>query len=639
MKRYVLFAGGTGTRAAQALLTAAAAGVTQADHLTVLLADTDLSGSRSAEMLRAQAADYERVRAAFSVAAEQGANRPFRTALTLHAWPRQLPGDACTLADWTALSEEDALLCQAMFDGDAAQLDLRGGFHGRRALGRTVIAGLLEEAAKDPEDVLTLLIAEMNAALEAGEEVRVVLAGSVCGGTGAAALPLMARHIQEQTKGRARIGAVLLAASGDYEDAAQAREALAEFAAEGACSAVCVLGLPRSSCTAAPADYAQLTDWLAVYCMDVLLHRPAWPEGLFTVQAPEGPLTWEIFGKAGPRYRRGYGRLFKAAAAWGAVIGPQVEKRLTRPFFLRDGLFGWYAHFFRRAGNQKEMCLEDVKCLSRLMRVMLLWLGGLMRTLPPEMTHAAEMSQVRQEAEQHYRGLTELVGQLALLDDDVQRTGEYEDGRVYRSREEQSGEKEQTLRRIDAVKQEIADRIARQEQLNRRLGGANVMRMLQDAQDAAQAEGDELRARYTEANRRIDHAESIAAPEDLYRITDARTKLERMVRHQQVLDAREAFIQGDVQKASADAMRFARPVTAGSSTGGLFHDGFTGRLLAQDKRLKAAEVEGLWPEMVIPADGRTLKATLKRIRKAEVDGCAPVMSLMRALILEAMEEV
>ena len=67
------------------------------------------------------------------------------------------------------------------------------------------------------------------------------------------------------------------------------------FAQEDVCDAVAVLGLPMSSCSSVPADYAHLTDWLAVYSMDVLLHRPQWPSGVFTVKAPEGPLSWAIF--------------------------------------------------------------------------------------------------------------------------------------------------------------------------------------------------------------------------------------------------------------------------------------------------------------------------------------------------------
>lgn len=640
MKRYVLFVGGTGARAAEALLCAACAGVLQADTLEVLLADTDRRGLRSAELLKAKYADYARVQSALSEQAQIGAARPFQTEMNLHAWPERLPGGAAPLREWTAGSETDALLCQALFDPEAASLDLREGFHGRRALGQTVFAGLLNEAAAHEDDALTALIADMQEALEAGEEVRAVLAGSVCGGTGAAGLPMLARHIQAQTQGRARLGAVLLAASGDHEDAAKGKEAIAAFARESACSAVCVLGLPKSSCTSAPADYAHLTDWLAIYCMDVLLHRPTWPEGLFTVQADMKPLTWDVFGKAAERYRIAYGRLMKAAAAWTYAIGPQVKKRMEKPLYLRDCLFGWYAHFFRRARDISGACLEDAECLTRLMSVVLLWLGGLMKTLPPEMTHAAELAEAQETAQSHYAALAELVGQLTMLDEVAQKDEDYEDGMVYRHHTEDDSEAEKAQQRIEAVKQEIERRTAEQERLNRRMGGAATMRLLQEALEDAQSASEELRQRYDEANRRIAHAESIAAPEDQYRITDARTKLQRMVRHQQMLDVRESYIRADVERVSGEEARFAKPAVAGSGEGnGMFHRGLTSRLLTQERRLTRSEVEALWPEMVQPADGRTLRQALRSIKKAPVDEAAPVMSLLHALIRNAMEEV
>ena len=324
MKRYVLFVGGGGARAADALLVACCAGVLRADQLQVLLADTDHHGTLSAELLQAKYADYARAQTALQEEQPAPDLTPFRTAVNFHAWPAELPGGATTLQEMTAASQEDALLCQALFGADVAQLDLREGFHGQRMLGKTVFAGMLEAAAQDPSDALTKLIAEMNAALDADEEVRVVLCGPVTGGTGAAGLPMLARHVHRWTAGRARIGAVLLAASGDHEDPAKAQQAIAEFADERACSAVCLLGLPLSSCSSAPADHAHLTDWLAVYGMDILLHRPAWPEGLFTVQADVGPLRWEVFGKAAQRYRLAYGRLVKAAVAWNQIIGPQT---------------------------------------------------------------------------------------------------------------------------------------------------------------------------------------------------------------------------------------------------------------------------------------------------------------------------
>lgn len=631
MKRYVLLLGGSGVRTAEALMIAAAAGVLQAENIELLLADTDGRGSQ--ELLRAQYADYAHVHQALA----NQATAPFRTELTLHRWQDRMPENAATLMDW-AQSADDALLCQALFTQEEAGAPLIGSLQGRRNLARTLFAAMLDEAANTPDNALSALIADMNAAIAAGEEVRVALAGSLCGGIGAAGLTMLARHICKETGGKARIGAVLLAATSNYEDPAQARQALAEFARDEICDAVCVLGLPRSSCPAVHGDYARLTDWLAVYCLDMLLHRPQWPQGVFTVQAPQGELTWDVFGKAAPRYRLAYGRLIKTAAAWDAMIGPQVEKRLRRPNFLRDRLFGWYPHFFRRAGNLREICLADAACLTRLMRTALLWLGGVMRSLPPEMTHAAEMAQAIQAGEEHYRSLTELVGQLALLDEDTQRTEIYEEARVYRNRQEQDGETERNLQRIDGVKREIAERTAHQEQLNRRMGGAAMMRMLQEALDKANQEGEELRERYIEANRRIDHAETIAAPEDMYRITDARTKLDRMVRHQQLLDAREDFILADAEKASGEALRYVKPALSGEGKGGLFHEKLLTKLRRMDKRLTPADVEGIWADMVLPADGRSLKEALKLLKRACVNENMPVLSLLEAMLQSAMKE-
>lgn len=640
MKRYVLFVGGGGARAAEALLVAASAGVLRADAIQVLLADTDHHGLRSAELLRAKYADYDCLQNVMQDEQPSGDLRPFGTQLTFCSWPSALPGGAATLADWTQAEEADALLCQAFFAPEAADTDLRGGLQGDRTLGQTVFAGLLSSAAEDPADLLTVMLDEMNAAINAGEEVRVALCGSVTGGTGAAGLPMLARHVREKTRGRARIGAVLLAASGDHEDPARARSAIADFAGESACSAVCLLGLPRSSCSAAPADYAHLTDWLAIYSLDILLHRPAWPEGLFTVQTDGGPLSWNIFGKAAARYRLAYGRLMKAAVAWTYIVGPQVEKRLRHPSFLRDRLWGWYAHFFRRGGCGRDVCLEDVTQLTRLMRVIILWMSGLMHTLPPEMTHWEELGPTMEEARKHYQGLVDLAGQLAMLDEEAQQSEAFDEGRVYRNGVGDESESAQAMHRIDAVRQEIDRRSAIHARFSQKLGGAASVRLVQDALENVRGESVALQARYQEANRRIDHAESIAAPQDLYRITDARTKLDRMVRHQRMLDAQEAFISEDVLRAEGDEKRFSKPETKGAGNGnGILHAKLLDRLLLQERRVKAAEVEAAYPQMVQPADGCTLKTTLKRSKKAPVNDHAPVLSLIHAMITGAMEEV
>ncbi len=633
MKRYLLLIGGAGARLTDALLCAVSAGVCPPGDLRILLADVDQRGVQGAAMQAAHLADYNRIRQAMR--AETG---PFSINMTFASWPESLPGDASTLSAFTTASEEDRLLCQALFDEDAAALDLHEGFHGRRSLAQVTFAGLLHEAANNPDDALMRLIADINADAAAGEDVRVVLAGSVCSGTGAAGIPALSQFIEERIPASVHMGAVLLTAVTDQQDATKAREALTQYALEGLCSAVCVLGLPKSSRPAAPAELARLTDWLAVYCMDVLLNRPVWLDGVFTVRAPEGPLSWAIFGKAAERYRIAYGRLFKAAVALVYVLGPEADRRMARPFFLRD-LFGWYGHFYRRMEVTPEDERDMLAAVLRLMKVMLLWLGGLCKTLPFDLRHATALGKARQEAAAHYDALTELVSHLCVMDDDAQRNDDYDESVVHRHYTPEVTESEQTLRRIDAVKQEIARRDAEQVALNRKMGGASVMAMLEDALEAAETEARGIHNRYDEAVRRIDHAESIAAVKDQYRIIDARTKLQRMERHKLMLDSRLERVRADVAAAKDEETRFDHPaMTPTGIENALVSQKLAERLL-QREPLSRAEVEAIWGRMICPSETAAFKPTLKALRRAEKDPAQPTVSLLGALMDEAMEGV
>lgn len=634
MKRYVLLCGGTGARLADALIVAASAGVFPAETLEVLLADPDRRGVRSAGLAAAKMADYDRVRTAMNAA-----SGPFAAQLNFRAWPKSLPEDAATLADLTAGSEEDALLCQALLDEQAAQLDLHEGFHGRRMLGQIVFAGLLHEAEQNPEDPLSAMADEMVRAIEAGEEVRVVIAGSICGGTGAAGIAALCRYLRRRTEDRVRLGAVLIGPNTDEDDAAAAHEAIAAYAEAGLCDTIGLLALPRAVRGSCPADYAQLTDWLAVYMMDVLLHRTEWLTGLFTVRAPEGPAAWPMFGRAAERYRIAYGQLMKTALAWQYILGETVEKRLEKPFFLRDGLLGWYAHFFRRMHTTAEEQLALARSVSRLMRISLLWLGGVSKTLPLDMRYAAILGQARVEGWHHYHDLVHLASQLAVMDDDAQHGELFADNQVYRrNNSEEAREAENAIRRINAVKKEVARRRIEQVALQRRMGGNALMTQLLAALDSAQREYDEINDRYAEAVRRIDHAESIAAPEDQYRITDARTKLQRMTRHSLLLRSKLALIQQDVEDAQRQGLRFDKPsIPASAAENGLFLPEIAEKLLQRDQ-LTRQQVERLWPDMVGPRKTVSCKQAMKAIRRAAADKEAPLMSLLHALLTVSMKE-
>lgn len=634
MKRYVLLVGGTGARLADALICAACAGVFPAEKVNVLLADTDRRGVRSAGLVGAKMADYARVHRAM-----KQSEGPFRTELAFSAWPEALPADASTLSQYTAGAEADELLCQALFDQDAAGLDLHEGFHGRRMLGQVTYAGLLHEADQDPEDALACLADEMAAAVREGEEVRVVLAGSVCGGSGAAGMAALSRYIRKRTEDKVCLGAVLMGPCAQEQDANAACEAIRAYAREEICDTVCLLALPQASRASSPAEFAQLTDWLGVYCMDVLLHRPVWLNGLFTVKAPQGPLSWEIFGKAAQRYRLCYGGFIKAASAWTAWLSREVEKRLRKPFFLRDSLLGWYAHFFRRMEGDREDQLLLMEPLTRLLNVCLIWFGGIGKTLPIDLRHASALAAAREEAQTHYRELTDLASRLAVMDDDALRTELYEDNLVYRNKNSsEAAEAEASLKRIAAARQELARRSSAQVALNRKMGGVAAMDMLHDALEAAGRESGELHANYDEALRRIDHAEKIAAQEDQYRITDARTKLKRMERHLLLLDSRLERIRTDVAQANAEELRFDKPALPPSAAENDMFPAELAELLLHRERMTRQTLERLWPAMILPGRTVPLKQAMKDIRRAKVVRAEPLMSLLSALMEAAVKE-
>lgn len=635
MKRYVLLVGGTGARLADAMLVAASAGAFPKEKIDVLLTDTDRRGVRSAGLVAAKMADYTRIQQAM-----QKSEGPFRTELAFSSWPQSLPGDASTIAQFTAGSEEDALLCQALFGQGAAELDLHEGFHGQRMLGQVAYAGLLHEAEQNPDDPLSCLMDDMTAACREGEEVRVVLTGSVCGGTGAAGIAALTRYIRQRTENRAHIGAVVLGPVADEQDAAAAHEAIAAFADEQLLETMCLLALPKASRASAPAEYAQLTDWLAVYAMDMLLHRPQWATGVFTVQAPEGPLSWDIFGKAAVRYRLCYGGLIKFAAAWVSGLSANIEKRLRKPVFLRDAIFGWYAHFFRHIKADAAEQLALIEPLTRLMNICLLWCGGVMKTLPVDLRSATALGAARSEAELHYAELSDLVSRLAVMDDDAARSELYEDNLVYRSKNStEAAEAEANIRRIAAAKAEVKRRAAAQGDLNRKMGGAAAMDMMHTALESVRQEAEELRSRYDEAVRRIDHAEKIASDEDQYRITDARIKLRRMERHQLMLDSKQAYIQADVDAANAEGQRFCKPaLSAGAPENNMIIPEAADMLL-QGSRMSRSVMERLWTRLVCPRSTVTLKQCLKDMRRMEADQAAPLASLVEAMIKSAMKEV
>ncbi len=641
MRQYVLLFGGSGERVAQALIFALCAGIFPAETVEALLVDTDQAGDPAQALRQGVAADYAHAQ----MLAETTRGGCFGTELHLRSWPEALPGDdtplsvpgdSFTLRRWTEHAPVDDLLCRALFDEQTAELDLRQGFHGQRNVGQMVFSALLSSAMQHPEDALNQLLRQIREDCDAGQEPRVVLAGSLCGGTGSAGIPAMARLLRQRLPSAVHISAVALLPATDGENARNAQAALHELAEEDLCGAVCVLGIPRCARAEQAPSGSALTDWLAVYCMDMLLHRPTALRGVFTVRSAEGPVDWSLFGKAEGRYRLAYGRLFKAALAWRDVVGPEVTRRLAHPFFLRDALFGWYARFFRRVKENRTALAEDAACIRRLMGLCLAWLNGMSRAMPAELRYATALADIRQDARQHYQELVQQAGKVALMEEDARQARESGHDPVYRGGEERESEEEANIRLLADARATLAQMVEAQNRLNHRMGGMAAMDMLAEALRAAQKEEDALRAQYREAFRRIEHAAQTAPKSEQHRVETARTRLRRMERHLTLLSGRTARVQEDLRAARETELRLERPALIALEPESDMLDLPVLRRLGRAAAFTPAEVDEFWSQAVPPGQAAPLRQTLRTLRPAKGQG--GVMALYQALFDHAMKE-
>lgn len=629
MKRVVVLLGQRSSALTETLLYSACAGMMPGESLTVLQCEP--TGNRRAQVDRLTEA-YGRIQSTLG-------DQPFETAMEIVRWGDTLPYGAKTLRDWTQEHTKDDLLCRAMFPEADADAELLTSLGSRPDLARVAFAALLEQAENDEKDPFARVAQSILTALDKGEEARVVLAGSLCDGVCAAGVEVLSAYYQERFGLREgfRLGAVLLLPCFTEDRPAMARDALTALHRAGTLQTVCLVGLRESTRMDEMSEEARLTDWLGVYCMDVLLNRPQWLTGSFTVQAGENGADWTIFGKMAERYRRGYGRLIKASAAWMGYFGPSIERRLAHPNFLRDGFFGWYPRYFKKSGSRAEL-LEDTRALSTLSQGALKWISGIVRGLPIEMRYSSAISQAWEEGRAHYEEYIHLVGQKALDEQDERQTRMVTEETVYRDGEPEEAEEEAAARLRRTLK-DLEGRAAVQNSLNRRMGGANALELTIDALEKVDAEASRLRRDHDEALRRIEKAETLVTAKDRYRIDDARTKLKRMERHQVMVEAMCEQLREDVAAMRRGEARFLRPaLVAQTPENGFFQQEMMDRL-RREEPLTRQEVADSFEEMVLPSRTAEFKAMRRALgKKGRKRRCAALRLYLRIMEASLKEE-
>lgn len=623
MKRVMLLFGGAGCAVAQAVVYAACAGAWSGE--TDLLLVDNGAAAQAKQKTAALVEQYEQLRTRMETI--PGERLGFTVPLHLRSWPDALP--VSTLEKW-ASTEDDKLLCRALFSQKVAGQNLMGELSGCEAAAKAVFSALLEQI---PPDV------------ETSADTRLLLAGSLADGWGAAGVDAFTRCYQ--ASGAQMASLLLMPYAGQDEHAQQRAEAALRGVAHS--ESVYVLGVSESDCASADPSAANLVEWLAASCADSFFRAQEIPKGLMTYRVAAGRLGWESFPGA---YRICFGSLMKTAAAFRLTFEPVIRRGLTAPRWLRDKFIGWYVAYFRQAANldeqQRTALLKDLDCAMQLLGGALAWMSQLLQGMPPLLRASSAMEQARREATENYRQYVETAGMLKTMKQEAAQNGLLEDHTVHRHDTDN-----QEIERMEWVFQQLEEKqnalAQQQETLNRRIGGAAQLLMMKGVLAELNAQSSELHAQRDEAQSRIDQAALVAASDEQHRITTARTKLQRMERYIAQVDACAEIVTSERSAAKASGVKRVPPELTEAKTlpeNQLFSAEALEKLLhlpdREEKNAKRAwfEAEADFPELVLPLRGdEAALSELVTLLKDGEGGAEPVVALLRDTMLTMAREV
>lgn len=623
MKRVMLLLGGAGCAVAQAVVYAACAGAWSGE--TDLLLVDNGAAAPARQKTAALVEQYERLRTRMETI--PGERLGFTAPLHLHTWPDTLP--ASTLEQW-ATTEDDRLLCRALFSQKVAEKKLTGNLSGCDAAAKAVFSALL---SKTPPEV------------EPSADTRLLLVGSLSDGWGAAGVDAFTRFYQ--ASGASMASLLLMPYAGQDEHAQhRAEDALRGMAHS---ESVYVLGVSESDCVSADSSAGHLVEWLAACCADSFFRAQDVPKGLMTYRVAAGRLGWESFPGA---YRVCFGSLMKTAAAFHLTLEPVIRRGLTAPRWLRDKFIGWYVAYFRQAANldegQRTALLEELDGAKALLDGALAWMSELLKGMPPLLRASSAMEQARREAAENYRQYIETAGLLKAMKQEAAQNGLLEDHTVHRHDTDN-----QEIERMERVFQQLEEKqntlAQQQETLNRRIGGAAQLLMMKGVLAELNDRSSELHAQRDEAQSRIDQAALVASSDEQHRIATARTKLQRMERYIAQVDACMAIVASERSNAKASGVKRVPPELAEANMlpeNQLFSAAALEKLLhlpdreAKNARRAWFEAEADFPGLVLPlrGDEASLSELVTQLKDGEA-GDAPVAALLRDTMLMMAREV
>lgn len=364
---------------------------------------------------------------------------------------------AASISDMTLNHRRDRLLAETLFSRTEAELEYSEGFRGHPDLGVLFFADLMNHlsdlAAQGQPDEMVDMLNRIQRELDAGETVKVMLVGSIFGGTGASGIPGISRYLHgafSEYASRFILSAVLMLPYYDVPPATvdetleivvkssafldKARTALQYYGMEGMIrsgeddpnglyDALYLLGLPKeafvttrvySTGSQSQENDAHLLEWLAVRCAAKFYRTgfrgsDAHNIDCYYYQWHSHDVSWECFDDEGPLYHSAFGGLIKASALFFGECYPTLracirkdERRLARVANY------WTTYFYdaRRLGATQRTQLEKlIDSLYRLMAFYTNWMWQVLRTLPPTL-------RPERESETKARELYDVYGRL-----------------------------------------------------------------------------------------------------------------------------------------------------------------------------------------------------------------------------------
>lgn len=368
------------------------------------------------------------------------------------------------------------------------------------------------------------------------EHERVVLCGDLSEVWCAAGMTKIARRLKKA--GCAASGVAMLSVKAvSQEKETMAADALAMLQAEPLLESTYILGMPEGLRT--QKSDAHLIHWLGALAVQAAFDGK--DKGIQVFGARRDRFGWADFGAQSEQVRRGYVSLMQLAAVSLAELVPVLEERLGIKPKLGQKRVTWYNVYFRQA---HKMTGEELAGLRRQMEALRIWSARFIRwtlevvaALPPQWQDRSACEAAAESMANQYRRVLDVAGELALMEEEIDRSGMAAEQLVRRGKPEESAADE-LLRKAKQLRERLTGLEVEQAELEKIAGGAakrEILCRMQQGIDRALASEE----------KRADNWRAAALRDDMD-VERVREGVYRLETHIRILKAERARVDADL---------------------------------------------------------------------------------------------